>query len=598
MKNLFLTIVCTCMALALMAAAPKSDVATSRQALKSKSVVASPSTRVDKVSSKSLHQLMRERKLNLNDNRVNKKAPHRITAEELPGSRIAVMEACALDDFDGDGYFTLSDTVYSLGWATSVFHDEGWDYGPYKYYGVDNFYGKYQLPLEFNEETGEIAIFSCDLEHDSVSVERSRHRYDTIRTTTVYTFDDFFNFDGSDINGEFSSDGSIVFDGCIMFYTEVIYKHYFRNVLRSTDTLAYITPVIGNIILLQPNGIHECDVQEISTSSGDPFFIKWTEDMVYQVQSSYIDISRVGFVPGGGGYNPPAITFGSGGLVPRPIDPRKPKSKGGSSTFNMTLKGDNGEDITPVGFDSSSTLHVTEGLKMTRFGDIFDPLGGGGHSTRPIDFGRRKTPIDGTRYSTPYGLTGNATGDVVAQTMQVPVYMYQCDDSTLIVYNLFNLGSTANGMLFHQDGTMTLPGQALFFDEALNDDFCNYSMEGDSLHLGNSGLVTPDTISWAATVPHGLLHSYSRYYDNNRLYFTDGSQFVLPVAPSIRRGDVNRNGEVNIGDVTALINALLSEESDDNETFSWNNANVNQDDKLSIADVTVLINYLLSGTWP
>ena len=176
MKNLLLTIVCACMALALMAAAPKPDVATSRQALKSKSAVASPSSRVEKVSSKSLHQFMRERNLTLNDNRLTKKAPRRTTAKNLPGSRIAVMEACALDDFNGDGYCTLSDTVYSLGWSTSVFHYDEWDSGPFKYYGIDNFYGKYQLPLEFNEETGEIAIFSCDLVSDTISVVKGRHR--------------------------------------------------------------------------------------------------------------------------------------------------------------------------------------------------------------------------------------------------------------------------------------------------------------------------------------------------------------------------------------------------------------------------------------
>ena len=177
--------------------------------------------------------------------------------------------------------------------------------------------------------------------------------------------------------------------------------------------------------------------------------------------------------------------------------------------------------------------------------------------------------------------------------------MFQPDDSTILVYNLFGLGSMVNVMFIHEDGTMTFPGQALFYDSVLDDDFCNYTLEGDSLFLGNSGLAAPDTISWAATMPCGLFHGYSTIYDNNRLYFTDGSNFDLPVTPvPYLRGDANNSGEVSIADVTTLINALLSSDYSDTDTFGSDNADCNQDGRFSIADVTTLINYLLSGNWP
>ena len=61
-------------------------------------------------------------------------------------------------------------------------------------------------------------------------------------------------------------------------------------------------------------------------------------------------------------------------------------------------------------------------------------------------------------------------------------------------------------------------------------------------------------------------------------------------------GDVNKDGKVSIADVTALINALLSEtttvETDDYNPVA---ANVNGDDKINISDVTALINLLLSA---
>ena len=60
------------------------------------------------------------------------------------------------------------------------------------------------------------------------------------------------------------------------------------------------------------------------------------------------------------------------------------------------------------------------------------------------------------------------------------------------------------------------------------------------------------------------------------------------------RGDVDGNGSVNISDVTALIDYLLS---GDASTINTDAADCNQDNGVSIADVTVLIDYILSGTW-
>ena len=58
------------------------------------------------------------------------------------------------------------------------------------------------------------------------------------------------------------------------------------------------------------------------------------------------------------------------------------------------------------------------------------------------------------------------------------------------------------------------------------------------------------------------------------------------------RGDVNGDGNVEISDVTALIDLLLG-----GGTISNPVADCNQDGSVNISDVTALINYLLSGTW-
>ena len=68
--------------------------------------------------------------------------------------------------------------------------------------------------------------------------------------------------------------------------------------------------------------------------------------------------------------------------------------------------------------------------------------------------------------------------------------------------------------------------------------------------------------------------------------------------PEVLRGDVNRDGAVTIGDVTALIDHLLSSDLEEGEFFSPDNADTNLDETISISDVTTLIDYLLSGAWP
>lgn len=69
---------------------------------------------------------------------------------------------------------------------------------------------------------------------------------------------------------------------------------------------------------------------------------------------------------------------------------------------------------------------------------------------------------------------------------------------------------------------------------------------------------------------------------------------ITEAAASFTRGDVNMDTEINIGDVTALINYLLT---NDATGLSLEAANCNQDETINIGDVTTLINYLLTETW-
>ena len=61
------------------------------------------------------------------------------------------------------------------------------------------------------------------------------------------------------------------------------------------------------------------------------------------------------------------------------------------------------------------------------------------------------------------------------------------------------------------------------------------------------------------------------------------------------KGDADGDGAVNIADVTALIDYLLS---GDASAINLENAEVSGDGQVSIGDVTALIDYLLIGSWP
>lgn len=71
----------------------------------------------------------------------------------------------------------------------------------------------------------------------------------------------------------------------------------------------------------------------------------------------------------------------------------------------------------------------------------------------------------------------------------------------------------------------------------------------------------------------------------------DKMTLVIEKAASVIRGDVNKDGKVNISDVTSLIDLLLS----GGEMIPEGDCNL--DDAMNISDVTALIDYLLGGNW-
>ena len=555
MKRIILTLACTCMVLAVLAGIPQADATISSHATRTQSCAVTPSSHAEKTGQRTLHQFLREHKLSPNDNRLTNRAPQRLSPEEMTGSRIVVMEAQGVEDFDDNGNPIMSDMVYSLGWGNDVF---SWANGAYdndslKYYGIDGFYGKYQLPFKWNEETGEPMLYSNYLVYEDTTKGyfNFNTRVDTVRTVIFYTMSDFFeNGNDEECPGTVFDDGTMLFEGQYLIYTEEEHLKYYRFpmtetvTLTSRDTVAYISPIISNIYLIYPNGIHEYN-DSTSASSGNPYYARMDD---IQLQSIYYGHCYNQDEPV---HNPLDINIvgGSGGLVPKPIKPGRPRPSIISPVPIIPV-----EPVNPNYAESSTPSYMSSDADIS--------------SLLTNEINNYQTLNTVASYSPNSSLNKASNG-----LHQAPVYMFQYDDSTVIVLNLFGIGSTFNAIYIHEDGTMSLPGQALFYDPDLNDDFCNYSLVNDTLVLGNTGVATPDAITWDLTVPHGLDNSYPGYFDNNRLYFTDGSQFILPVP--FLRGDVNRDRKVSIADVTSLISSLLTDVYDYGAHFSTEAADVN-----------------------
>ena len=116
-------------------------------------------------------------------------------------------------------------------------------------------------------------------------------------------------------------------------------------------------------------------------------------------------------------------------------------------------------------------------------------------------------------------------------------------------------------------------------------------------YSGNSGALVTFDITVSEDIEGPVVISLQ-----NSLFTTeagievpfDNEECTVSLSEIGVRGDVNGDGGVNISDVTALIDYLLSGNANG---VNLSAADGNQDNSVNISDVTALIDYLLSGSW-
>ena len=267
------------------------------------------------------------------------------------------------------------------------------------------------------------------------------------------------------------------------------------------------------------------------------------------------------------------------------------------------------------------SIHFADGWCVYQLDCVTKTVKRAGQSTVTRDTIDRITPFFRDTYlMTPSGTHTYVDPDNNEHVNNV--YMYQEDDCTVVVWNLFGLGMRGNYMQLDEEGTMYFPNLQHGGDMASQRDFCEaehpdfdwtdadhvtfmaYDASAgapDKTAANILGSATTAAITWPYTVwswwgvstaDGHQAYVFDEPYTDNVLVFTNGNSFVLPGSQQVMIGDVNGDGQVNITDVTALISAVLN---DDLSNIIVANSDLTDDGSINISDVTALIAMVLNS---
>ncbi len=506
-------------------------------------------------SSSSLQRLMRERGLTPGDNPLAKKAPQRLSMDEVAGVRITSLKC---RDFDQE--FLLVGDPYYVGWESNMVETEDPEGG---YLWLENAYCHFDMPIDVDLESQEATMYYGTFYQNEVSKQIGTFQFDTLTIACVMDWNEFLGGEVVDTNvGTVYNDGSVEFQGSFVYIISEVVSEYdaLSRHLISSDTAFIVSPVIHDMLMLAPNGTHEYEksITHFSISLDDVII---PNTAIYQGWSCSGSWSTI---------------LGLGGVIGRPVDPR------------------------------------------------------------PIKPGTVKPKRNPNKAAPWLGQSKYGIGHWDSDTLSSPVYMYQLNDSTVAVYNLFGRSMTENYMNIYPDGTMVFPCQVIDHGSSVESVTYNCTLVDGQLEAGNIGTITMDTIVWADTYAYecGSTQASIALYTNNRLYYNDGGAFMFekcdpPVITAEVTDDaviitaaadqnviiiMTANGQevdnpytVERGPQDQLVVVMASAQQDGMLPSDWVTlevliparqfkvGDVNLDGKVTIKDVTTLLDMLLDG---
>ena len=205
------------------------------------------------------------------------------------------------------------------------------------------------------------------------------------------------------------------------------------------------------------------------------------------------------------------------------------------------------------------------------------------------------------------GWWDNANGQVMDALFEVAKYADNSEDEPTDSASIYIVGGEGNWSLTEPLAKMTHLGNGIYSDTlTISAPIYFVFADGGPEYWNNDWTTFNANYRYGptatTTITTGITYSTAKRDNNYSYYFTgDGSDYLFTfdadnLTFSLDRigllGDVNNDRQVNIQDVTILIDFLLGSTM---TSFNTSNADVNQDKTINIADVTSLIDRLLAG---
>ena len=270
MKQLFV-IICLIASLTVMAA-PHVNKADLAQANKGQMVMKANTlaNHLNGVASKNFMEAAKKNvQMNHATNLVNKRAPRRLTNEEI----ISGDYVCFLYAYDimGEGPVQADPFFAGSGayWYPMI-DEDGTIYFAGFYWDENG--STYYLPLEIDYSTGDVALpWALLLKHDSV-IGTARNRTDTVWYEILVSQDYWENEEPNDCMGTLYEDGSIIFDDNYVYYAYKEERVYRNRVLQSVDTFQNATMYVGTEILAA-NGVLTYNKEQDGSADSSPVYM-------------------------------------------------------------------------------------------------------------------------------------------------------------------------------------------------------------------------------------------------------------------------------------------------------------------------------------
>ena len=499
-----------------------------------------------------------ERGVTPNDNKLMKKAPRRVSADDVMTTKLAFMVNYAYDS--DSGKVVAMRNYYTGGWDVEMEQAGDNQFNAYLYFSGIPFV----INVDYSANTAEMEMDQLAGWQWSDTVQGTRYTYiyDTIEY--VFLVDEAFMMDENaedftNLSGTLYEDGTIYFpEGWCLYFIDYTVKRQIRNgQTQSTtyDTVQSLTPFYRSTYLMTANATHDYDYEGSGTSAVH------YDNLAYMYQ--YDDTTAIVWN---------LWQFGSRGVY-----------------FNIY---EDGSMVFPswqiVGTDDVDDLESAYSQ--------YD------WQTYGYDF--YNMPNDGDGDNDQAGTVTSTTLEWEGTTWK-RFCTYNGSTYALSYYPMLN-----NVVTFTDDSKF-LFGQAAepVINVTEGDDAYTFTgvtdEQGATVYLG---LYDPETGQITAIVDNPYV--VQRTDEDQVIYLAAitsgyevgkndsewvGGEYTVPaLAPTYLRGDVDMDGSVGIADVTALIDYILSK---DPTGISVLAADCDEDGSVGIADVTALIDYILSKSW-